>query len=62
MVAGHDRGGRVVHRLCLDQPDAVAKASVLDVAPTKTMYNDTNKEFATKYLWWFLQIQGLTRT
>ena len=21
------------------------------------MYNDTNTEFATKYLWWFLQIQ-----
>jgi haloacetate dehalogenase len=21
------------------------------------MYNDTNKEFATKYLWWFFQIQ-----
>jgi haloacetate dehalogenase len=57
MVAGHDRGGRVVHRLCLDHPDAVEKASVLDIAPTLTMYNDTNKEFATKYLWWFLQIQ-----
>ena len=57
MVAGHDRGGRVVHRLCLDHPDAVAKASVLDIAPTLTMYNDTNKEFATKYVWWFLQIQ-----
>jgi haloacetate dehalogenase len=53
MVAGHDRGGRVVHRLCLDHPDAVEKASVLDIAPTLTMYNDTNKEFATKYLWWF---------
>ncbi|MBV9874138.1 MAG: alpha/beta hydrolase, partial [Verrucomicrobia bacterium] len=57
MVAGHDRGGRVVHRLCLDHPDAVKKASVLDIAPTLTMYNDTNKEFATKYVWWFLQIQ-----
>ena len=57
MVAGHDRGGRVVHRLMLDHPDAVLKASVLDIAPTLTMYDDTNKEFATKYLWWFLQIQ-----
>jgi len=57
MVAGHDRGGRVVHRLCLDHPDAVRKASVLDIAPTLTMYNDTSKEFATKYVWWFLQIQ-----
>jgi len=57
MVAGHDRGGRVAHRLCLDHPDAVQKAAFLDIAPTLTMYNDTSKEFATKYVWWFLQIQ-----
>ena len=57
MAAGHDRGGRVLHRMCLDHPDAVLKAAVLDVAPTLTMYDDTNKEFATKYVWWFLQIQ-----
>jgi haloacetate dehalogenase len=57
MVAGHDRGGRVVHRMMLDHPDAVAKGAVLDVVPTLTMYNDTSKEFATKYVWWFFQIQ-----
>ena len=56
-VAGHDRGGRAVHRLCLDHPQSVLKATVMDVAPTLTMYRDTNKEFATKYVWWFLQIQ-----
>jgi haloacetate dehalogenase len=57
MVAGHDRGGRVVHRMMLDHPDAVTKGAVLDIAPTLTMYDDTSKEFATKYVWWFLQIQ-----
>jgi len=57
MVAGHDRGGRVAHRLCLDHPEAVEKVAFLDIAPTLTMYNDTSKEFATKYVWWFLQIQ-----
>lgn len=56
-VAGHDRGGRVVHRLCLDHPQNVRKATVMDIAPTLTMYRDTNQEFATKYVWWFLQIQ-----
>jgi haloacetate dehalogenase len=57
MVAGHDRGGRVVHRMMLDHPDVVTKGAVLDVAPTLTMYNDTSKEFATRYVWWFLQTQ-----
>jgi haloacetate dehalogenase len=57
LLAGHDRGGRVAHRLCLDHPEAVQKVALLDIAPTLTMYNDTNKEFAIKYVWWFLQIQ-----
>ena len=52
MVAGHDRGGRVVHRMCLDHPDAILKAAVLDIAPTLTMYDDTTEEFATRYVWW----------
>jgi haloacetate dehalogenase len=57
MVGGHDRGARVVHRMMLDHPNAVIKGAVLDIVPTLTMYNDTSKEFATRYLWWFLQIQ-----
>jgi haloacetate dehalogenase len=57
MVAGHDRGGRVVHRMMLDHPEVVTKGAVLDIAPTLTMYDDTSKEFATKYVWWFFQIQ-----
>lgn len=57
MVAGHDRGGRVVHRMMLDHSEVVTKGAVLDIAPTLTMYDDTSKEFATKYVWWFLQIQ-----
>jgi haloacetate dehalogenase len=47
MVAGHDRGGRVVHRMMLDHPNVVTKGAVLDIAPTLTMYDDTSKEFAT---------------
>ncbi len=57
LLAGHNRGARVAHRLCLDHPEAVQKVALLDIAPTLTMYNDTHKEFATKYVWWFLQIQ-----
>lgn len=54
---GHDRGARVGHRLALDYPEAVTKAVFVDIAPTATMYELTNKEFATKYFWWFFLIQ-----
>src|SRR5688572_21224412 len=33
-VVGHDRGGRVAHRLALDHPGAVTRLSVLDIVPT----------------------------
>ncbi|MBR0896754.1 alpha/beta hydrolase [Bradyrhizobium tropiciagri] len=56
-VVGHDRGGRVAHRMALDHPNAVSRIAVLDIAPTATMYAMTNKEFATRYFWWFFLIQ-----
>ena len=56
-VAGHDRGGRVAHRMALDYPDAISRLAVLDIAPTLTMYERTDKAFATRYVWWFFQIQ-----
>src|SRR4051812_31616037 len=36
-VVGHDRGGRVAHRMALDHPDAVERIAVLDIAPTATI-------------------------
>lgn len=56
-VVGHDRGGRVAHRLALDHPEAVARMALFDIAPTATMYARTDKVFATKYFWWFFLIQ-----
>lgn len=56
-LAGHDRGARVAHRLALDHPDAVSRIAVIDIAPTATMYARTDKEFATRYFWWFFLIQ-----
>lgn len=56
-LVGHDRGGRVSHRLALDHPGAVERVAVLDIAPTATMYAQTDKAFATRYFWWFLLIQ-----
>lgn len=56
-LVGHDRGGRVAHRLCLDHPDALTQLAVLDIAPTRTMYEHTDKAFATAYYHWFFLIQ-----
>jgi haloacetate dehalogenase len=53
LVLAHDRGARVTHRLCLDHPESVEKACVMDIAPTLTMYEGTNQEFAMRYMWWF---------
>ncbi|MEA1834866.1 alpha/beta hydrolase [Methylobacterium durans] len=56
-VVGHDRGGRVAHRMTLDHPDAVTRLAVFDIAPTATMYARTDRAFATAYFWWFFLIQ-----
>jgi haloacetate dehalogenase len=56
-VIGHDRGGRVGHRLALDAPDAVERLAVLDIAPTLHMYEQTTMEFARAYYHWFFLIQ-----
>ena len=56
-VVGHDRGGRVAHRMALDHPSSVSSITVLDIAPTLTMYELTDQEFATRYFWWFFLIQ-----
>lgn len=54
---GHDRGGRVGHRLALDYPEQVERCVFIDIAPTATMYALTDKTFATRYFWWFFLIQ-----
>lgn len=56
-AAGHDRGGRVLHRLLLDHPAAVTRAALLDIAPTATMYAKVTKDFAMRYMWWFFLSQ-----
>jgi haloacetate dehalogenase len=56
-LCGHDRGGRVAHRLALDHPGRVDKLCVIDIAPTLDMYNATDMQFATAYYHWFHLIQ-----
>lgn len=56
-LVGHDRGGRVAHRLALDHPQCVKKLAVLDICPTRTMYGHTDRAFAKAYFHWFFLIQ-----
>ena len=56
-LCGHDRGGRVAHRLALDHPEKVRKLCVLDIAPTLDMYEATDMDFARAYYHWFHLIQ-----
>jgi haloacetate dehalogenase len=56
-LVGHDRGGRVAHRLAADHPKAVKTLTVLDICPTLAMYEQTNMMFASAYWHWFFLIQ-----
>ena len=57
MVAGHDRGARVTHRMCLDHPDRVQRAAILDIIPQHHLFNNINKNWATFSWHWFFNIQ-----
>lgn len=56
-LCGHDRGGRVAHRLSVDHPQRVRKLCLIDIAPTLDMYASTDMEFASAYYHWFHLIQ-----
>jgi haloacetate dehalogenase len=56
-LCGHDRGGRVSHRLCLDHPDAVERVAFLDLCPTRIVFANLSQGFATAYYHWFFLIQ-----
>jgi len=56
-VVGHDRGGRVGHRLARDHGKRVRSLTVLDISPTLKMYRSTSMQFAKAYWHWFFLIQ-----
>ncbi|MER8418523.1 alpha/beta hydrolase [Mesorhizobium sp. M0166] len=57
MVAGHDRGGRVAHRLALDHPDKVLKIAVLDIIPTAATWDRADARLALGFWPWSLLAQ-----
>jgi haloacetate dehalogenase len=52
-VVGHDRGGRVAHRMALDHPDRVTKLAVFDILPTYYLYTHVTIDFVQAYFHWF---------
>lgn len=56
-VAGHDRGGRVAHRMALDQPGRVERLAVLDIIPTYQLLTNVTKGWAEESYHWFFMAQ-----
>jgi len=56
-VIGHDRGGRVAHRMALDRPEAVLSLTVMDIVPTHRLLSDLHRDVATAYYHWFFLAQ-----
>jgi haloacetate dehalogenase len=52
-VIGHDRGGRVGHRMALDHADRVTRLGVLDIVPTYYLYTHVTLPFVQAYYHWF---------
>jgi haloacetate dehalogenase len=56
-VAGHDRGGRVAHRMALDFPQSVEKIAFLDIVPTHHLLNNIKRQWAVDSYHWFFMAQ-----
>ncbi len=56
-VVGHDRGARVTHRLALDFPDRVDRIALLDILPTRYVFEHLDQRVAIAYYHWFFLAQ-----
>ncbi len=56
-LAGHDRGARTSHRLCLDHPDRVMKLCLLDMLPNYYVWTSANKDWAINSWHWLFMAQ-----
>jgi len=57
LVAGHDRGGRVAHRMALDHGERVVKVAFLDIVPTLHMLSSIPLKWAVDSYHWFFMAQ-----
>ncbi len=56
-VVGHDRGGRVGHRLARDHGSRVRTLTVLDISPTWRVFQNTSMRLARAFYHLFFLIQ-----
>jgi len=56
-VAGHDRGGRTTYRMCLDHPDRIIKAAIMDVLPNYYIWTHTTMTWALSSWHWLFMAQ-----
>jgi haloacetate dehalogenase len=56
-AAGHDRGARVLHRMCLDHPDTVTRAVFMDMLPQHHLLNNVTKNWGVFSWHWFFMVQ-----
>jgi haloacetate dehalogenase len=53
LLAAHDRGARVSHRLALDHPARVLRLALMDIIPTLEHFERADMTFALGYYHWF---------
>ena len=58
MVAGHDRGARTAHRLCLDHPDRVTKVCLMDIVPNHHVWTNITKNWVINTWHWGFMAQS----
>jgi haloacetate dehalogenase len=56
-VAGHDRGARTTHRMCLDHPARVRKAALIDILPSHHIWTHTSQKWAMSSWHWLFMAQ-----
>lgn len=56
-VAGHDRGARRTHLMCLDHADKVERAAVIDILPSRHIWSNATYKWAIKSWHWLFMAQ-----
>ncbi len=56
-LAGHDRGGRTSHRMCVDHPERVIKVCLIDVLPNYFVWTHPTKPWVIGNWHWAFMAQ-----